>query len=183
MFPFFGPVKHQKFLMFLIGIESEQWYEKGLKNLKITQSVIVRPVSPEIELFRKLSHSAMDCCLLQNNVKNFLIIFYYVMFCATWYHLHNFKNVKNADGRELKPKTWLEVTLLLGCFSRFLNCKNGTMDYSFSKITECHWTYNCITTSSPITTSGDEFRPTFNCQTFSIIFTKNSIVDLWLVSK
>ena len=102
MFPFFGPVKHQKFLMLLIGIESEQWYEKGLKNLKITQSVIVRPVSPEIELFRKLSHSAMDSCLLQNNIKNF---FYYVMFYATWYHLHNFKNVKNADGRQLKPET------------------------------------------------------------------------------
>ena len=105
MFPFFGPVKHQKFLMLLIGIESKQWYEKGLKNLKITQSVIVRPVSPEIELFRKLSNSAMDSCLLQNNVKNFLIIFYYVMFCVTWYHLHNFKNVKNTDGRELNPET------------------------------------------------------------------------------
>ena len=179
MFPFFGPLKHQKSLMFLIGIESEQWYEKGLKNLKITQSVIVRPVSPEIELFRKLSHSAMDFCHLQNNVKNFLMIFYYVMFCATWYHLHNFKNVKNTDERELKHETWLKVTLLHGCFSHFLNCKNGTMDYSFSS----HWTYNCITTSSPITTSGDEFRHTFNYQTFSIIFTKNSIVDLWLVSK
>ena len=37
----------------------------------------------------------------------------YAMLCAIWYHLYNFKNV-------------LKVTLLRGCFSRFLNCTNGT---------------------------------------------------------
>ena len=42
------------------------------------------------------------------------------MLCATCYHLDNFKNVKNTDGGVLK------VTLFYGCFSRFLNCTNGT---------------------------------------------------------
>ena len=38
-----------------------------------------------------------------------------VMCCAIWYHLHNLKNVKNTHER-----------VLIGCFSRFLNCTNGT---------------------------------------------------------
>ena len=41
------------------------------------------------------------------------------MFCAIWYHLYNLKNV-------LKTATLLKVTQLHGCFSRFLNCTNGT---------------------------------------------------------
>ena len=40
----------------------------------------------------------------------------YVMFCAIWYHLQNLKNVKST----------IEVLLLHGCFSYFLNCTNGT---------------------------------------------------------
>ena len=43
------------------------------------------------------------------------------MRCAIWYHLYNFKNVKNTHGGVL-----LKVTLLHGCFSRFSNCANGT---------------------------------------------------------
>ena len=35
------------------------------------------------------------------------------MRCAIWYHSH-------------KPATLLKLTLLHGCFSRFLNCANGT---------------------------------------------------------
>ena len=43
----------------------------------------------------------------------------YVMCCTIWYHLCNFKNVKNIyGGVYLKP--------LHGCFSHFLNCTNGT---------------------------------------------------------
>ena len=37
---------------------------------------------------------------------------------AIWLHLYNLKNVKNTHGGVL--------TLLHGCFSRFLNCTNAT---------------------------------------------------------
>ena len=66
-----------------------------------------------------------------------------------WYHLYNLKNVENVHERvillvkyyfskvtllvKLKPATLLKVLLLHGCFSRFLNCTNGT------KITEIKW--------------------------------------------
>ena len=53
----------------------------------------------------------------------------YVMRCAIWYHLYNLKNVKNTHGGVLllaKPATLLKVTLLHGCFLRFLNCTIGT---------------------------------------------------------
>ena len=44
-----------------------------------------------------------------------------------WYHLCNFKNVKSTHGgvlllAKLQLTTLLKVTLLHGCFSRFLNC-------------------------------------------------------------
>ena len=51
-------------------------------------------------------------------------IFEYVMLCAIWCYLYNSKNVKNTY--ELKPATLLKLTLLHGCFSRFLNYTNGT---------------------------------------------------------
>ena len=56
------------------------------------------------------------------------------MRCAIWYHLHNLKNVKNAHGgvlilvklQVLACDFTLKLTLLHGCFSRFLNFTNGT---------------------------------------------------------
>ena len=53
---------------------------------------------------------------------------------AIWYHFYNLKNVKNTHAgvlisvkvAGLKPATLLKLTLLHGCFSRFLNCTNGT---------------------------------------------------------
>ena len=60
------------------------------------------------------------------------------MRCAIWYPLCNLKNVKNAHGGVLplvvklqvalvvKLATLLKVTFLHLCFSRFLNCTNGT---------------------------------------------------------
>ena len=51
-----------------------------------------------------------------------------VMFYAIWYHLYNFKNVKNNHGgmnvtflndAAFQPATLRKVTLLHGCFSRF----------------------------------------------------------------
>ena len=54
------------------------------------------------------------------------------MLCAIWYHLHNWKNVKNTNvGATLLVKLRVEscilikVPLLHGCFSRFFwNCTN-----------------------------------------------------------
>ena len=48
-------------------------------------------------------------------------MFFYVMLCAIWYHLYNLKLLKKTH-----PATLLNVTLLDGCFSRFLNCANDT---------------------------------------------------------
>ena len=50
------------------------------------------------------------------------------MGCAIWHHLNNLKNVKSTHGGvlSLKPATLLKLILLHGCFSRFLNCTNGT---------------------------------------------------------
>ena len=53
----------------------------------------------------------------------------YVMFCAIWYHLYNLKNIKNTNGGVLllvRLQALLQITLLHGCFSGFLNCTNGT---------------------------------------------------------
>ena len=47
----------------------------------------------------------------------------YVVRCAIWYRLYNLNNVKNTPGGAL---ILLYLTLLHGCFSRFLNCTNGT---------------------------------------------------------
>ena len=53
------------------------------------------------------------------------------MLCAIWYHLYNLKNVKNAHEG---PGTLLEVSLLHGCFSRFLNCTNDTKLHKAEKL-------------------------------------------------
>ena len=56
------------------------------------------------------------------------IIMKYVILCAIWYHLYNFKNVKNTHGGVLllvkcrvQLANLLKVTLLHGCFARFKN--------------------------------------------------------------
>ena len=68
---------------------------------------------------------------------------YIVMCCAIWYHLLILKNVKNTHGGVLllvKLQAFLlKVTLLHGCFSCFLNCKNDTKSCKAS-----HMTYNTI---------------------------------------
>ena len=57
----------------------------------------------------------------------------YEMLCAILYHLHNFKNVKNTHGGVItlvKLQAWAcnftKRNTLLGCFSRFSNCTDGT---------------------------------------------------------
>ena len=59
------------------------------------------------------------------------------MLCAIWYHMYNLKNVKNTHGGVLllvKPATLLKVTLLHGCFPRFLDCTNDTKSRKASHI-------------------------------------------------
>ena len=55
------------------------------------------------------------------------------MLWAIWYYLYNLKNVKNTHGGELllvklqaSACYFTKVTILHGCFSRFLNSANGT---------------------------------------------------------
>ena len=53
------------------------------------------------------------------------------MLCNIWYHLYNLKNMKNTHGGvlflvKLQAEKQLKVTLVHGCFSRFLKCTNGT---------------------------------------------------------
>ena len=50
----------------------------------------------------------------------------FVVCCAIWYHLYNLKKRENTHGGVLLLVTLLKVTHLHGCFSRFLNCPNGT---------------------------------------------------------
>ena len=64
------------------------------------------------------------------------------MHCAIWYHLYNFKNVKNTHGGVLllvKLQALLKVALLHGCFARFLNCANGTKSRKTSHIRSDIW--------------------------------------------
>ena len=56
----------------------------------------------------------------------------YMMLCAIWYRLYNFKNVKNTLGGVLA--TLIKVTLLHRRFSRFLNSINGSKSRKASRI-------------------------------------------------
>ena len=64
--------------------------------------------------------------------------------CSIWYHFYNLKNVKNTRRRVLilvkvaglKPATLLKLTLLHGCFSRFLNCTNDSKLRNVSQISQ-----------------------------------------------
>ena len=74
------------------------------------------------------------CCCADNDFYDIQRI--YAMRCAIWYHLYNLKNVKNMHG--------VLLTLLHGCFPRFLNCTNGTKSrkrsyiYVVKEITDIH---------------------------------------------
>ena len=59
----------------------------------------------------------------------------YVVRCAIWYHLYNLKNVKNTHGGVL-ILVKLKLTLLHGCFSRFLSCKNSAKSRNASHISK-----------------------------------------------
>ena len=62
-----------------------------------------------------------------------------IVICDALYDLvpsAQFKNVKNThgDGGVLHPAALLKVTFVRGCFSRFLNCTNGTKSCNSSYI-------------------------------------------------
>ena len=63
------------------------------------------------------------------------------MFCWIWYHFYNLKNVKNTHGGvllsvnlQVEACNFLKVTLLHWCFSRSLNCTNGTKSCRASQV-------------------------------------------------
>ena len=53
------------------------------------------------------------------------------MLCTIWHHLYSSKIMKNTHGVLL---LLVYVTLLRGCFSRFLNCTNGTKSRNASQM-------------------------------------------------
>ena len=72
------------------------------------------------------------------------------MLCAIWYHLYNFKNMKNPPWRSVtfsKIAGLLKVRFPHGCFSHFLNRTNSTKSRKASlkqlKVT-CNSPCNCI---------------------------------------
>ena len=48
------------------------------------------------------------------------------MLCAICYHLYNLKDMKKHPWKDAPFSRVLKVALLHACFSRFLNCTNGT---------------------------------------------------------
>ena len=67
------------------------------------------------------------------------MIIRHVVLYATWYHSYNLKNVKNTHGGVLllvKLQAEAKVTVLHGCFSRFLNCAYCTKSRNASHITD-----------------------------------------------
>ena len=63
----------------------------------------------------------------------------YVLCCAIWYHLYNFKNVRNTHGRVLLLVNFIKSNTPHGCF---LNCTNCTFSklYKWYQIVQ-HTTY------------------------------------------
>ena len=62
------------------------------------------------------------------------------MLCTIWDHLYNLRNIKTPmEECYFHPATLLKVTLLHGCFSRFLNCTNGTESRKTS-----HMSWSCL---------------------------------------
>ena len=103
-----------------------------------------------VSIFSQINVLPNFLCLI---VFIYLSLLYYVMRSAIWYHSYNLKNVKNTHGGVLllvklhaNPAALLKVTLLHGCFSRFLNYTNGTKPRKASQFTicRCNPAYNQI---------------------------------------
>ena len=70
-------------------------------------------------------------------VKHVLRLFIsFVIFCAIFYHLYNSTNVKNTRGGVILfvASNFAKSNAVHGCFSRFLNCTNGTKSQNASHL-------------------------------------------------
>ena len=64
----------------------------------------------------------------------------YLTLCVSWCHLNNLKNQKNThEGVLVLVATLLKVTLLHGCFSRFLSCTNSAKPHVFPEKSKSLW--------------------------------------------
>ena len=88
-------------------------------------------ISPKKDTF-SFSSCLLHIRILQILVYSLIHKMWYV--AQFWYHLYNLKNIKNIHGGMLQPATLLKVSLLHGCFSRILNCINGTKSRNASQM-------------------------------------------------
>ena len=75
--------------------------------------------------------------------------------CAIWHRSNSQQNVKNIHGAvffSVKLQALLIVTLLHGCFSRFLDCTNGTKSRNASHLPRVRKTYRSLTHIYPMLT-------------------------------
>ena len=82
-------------------------------------------------------------CAFKLNYKKLISWRIFVMFCAIWYHLYNFKNVKNSHGRvlplvnsRLKVCNFTKSNTPPWVFSCFLNCTNDTKSRNNASLTK-----------------------------------------------
>ena len=72
-----------------------------------------------------------------------------MLLCAICYHFVQFKKREKHPWRSVSfskvagfwPAALLKVKLLLGCFSRFLNCTNGNKSRKLSHLMLCNCKY------------------------------------------
>ena len=104
----------------------------------------------------------------------------YVVLCAISHRSYNFKNVKNTHGGVLlsvKLHALVKVTLLHGCFSRFLNCAHATKSRNAS-----HVTYTSTSFMSANSWLNSKFLDkNFHNQMFPVtsIYDTSLIMTLW----
>ena len=99
-------------------------HRKIIPKLAIEMYKVNQKMAPNMtcDLFKETEHPYN--LRSDHTVRTYIVkTLQYVVFCAIWYHLYDLKNVKNTHEGVL---LLLKVALLHGCFSRFLNCTNGT---------------------------------------------------------
>ena len=100
----------------------------------------------------------------------------YVVRCAIWHHLYNLKNVKNTHGGVLiLVKLQLKLTLLHGCFARFLICINGTKSHKASHINILNFPARIV---SKVTINTATLRPWCRSGVFIVNFEQISHIVL-----
>ena len=75
--------------------------------------------------------------------------------CAIWHRSNSQQNMKNTHGPvffSVKLQALLIVTLLHECFSRFLDCTNGTKSRNASHLPRVRKTYRSLTHIYPMLT-------------------------------